>query len=323
MVPRSLQEDLLRIPGVEGAEVEGTGEQPAGLRIRIAAGADQGAVGSAIRRVLTEHGLGTDTRLPGEGSQGDPAGPEVVPVPSNGDVVDDPQVEADAVVENGSVAVLDEKDAPSPVIDLTDDRAQPETSNEDAPSDASADPGPESGADAPADTASSTSPPKATESVGVADPEPVEVPFDRDAMPVRAAAESAPQSSSGVAPVAALAPERVEPSGGLARIESVGVEEGRDGILVTVASSDGEAVRQIASSTEGGVEAAVVKATARLADPEAPDPVVVDIADRRISGVDIVMIVLDADGTITAGSSVVAAGRSFALGRATWAALSQ
>jgi hypothetical protein len=107
----------------------------------------------------------------------------------------------------------------------------------------------------------------------------------------------------------------------LARIESVGVEEGRDGILVTVASSDGEAVRQIASSTEGGVEAAVVKATARLADPEAPDPVVVDIEDRRISGVDIVMIVLDADGTISAGSSVVAAGRSFALGRATWAAL--
>ena len=78
MVPRSLQEDLLRIPGVEGAEVEGTGEQPAGLRIRIAAGADQGAVGSAIRRVLTEHGLGTDTRLPGEGTPGDPSGPEVL-----------------------------------------------------------------------------------------------------------------------------------------------------------------------------------------------------------------------------------------------------
>lgn len=297
MVPRSLQEDLLRIPGVEGAEVEGTGEQPAGLRIRIAAGADQSAVGSAIRRVLTEHGLGTDTRLPGEGSQGDPAGPAVVEAQADVELPDEPQVETEAAVENGSVAVLEDVDTPAPVIDLTDD-------------------------DEPTEAASTAEP------VVPANSEPVEVPFDRETVAMPAANEERAGEPSADAPVAEPAAPR-EPAGepqrspaGLARIESVGVEEGRDGILVTVASSDGEAVRQIASSTEGGVEAAVVKATARLADPEAPDPVVVDIADRRISGVDIVMIVLDADGTISAGSSVVAAGRSFALGRATWAALS-
>ncbi|MFO7699589.1 MAG: hypothetical protein R6W79_03155, partial [Acidimicrobiia bacterium] len=70
MNERSLQDDLLRIPGVEGAEVEGSADKPAGLRIRIAEGADQGAVGGAIRRVLTSHGLGTDTRLPGEPNHG-------------------------------------------------------------------------------------------------------------------------------------------------------------------------------------------------------------------------------------------------------------
>jgi hypothetical protein len=48
----SLQDDLLSIPGVEGAEVEGLQDAPAGLRIRIAEGADQEAVGGAIRRVL-------------------------------------------------------------------------------------------------------------------------------------------------------------------------------------------------------------------------------------------------------------------------------
>lgn len=299
MVPRSLQEDLLRIPGVEGAEVEGTGEQPAGLRIRIAAGADQSAVGSAIRSVLTEHGLGTDTRLPGEDSQGDPAGPEVVAAAADAELPD--EAEPEAAAENGSVAVLEDAGTPAPVIDLTDEAEEPDATPE-------------------------------PDSVGATDPEPVEVPFDAAAVldsappdvvgPPAATSEPVATPTAEFEPTPETAPERYRPSGGLARIESVGVEEGRDGIVVTVASSDGEAVRQIASSTEGGVEAAVVKATGRLADPEAPDPVVVDIEDRRVSGVDIVMIVLDADGTITAGSSVVAAGRSFALGRATWAALS-
>lgn len=293
MVPRSLQEDLLRIPGVEGAEVEGTGEQPAGLRIRIAAGADQGAVGSAIRRVLTEHGLGTDTRLPGEGTPGDPSGPEVLSAANGEEVTAEPETETEAAPDTGGVAVLDEADAKAPVIDLTDDQdrasedVDPKEDLEEAAVDAKA-------ATAESDTVSQAPQSNAPE----------------------------PERREPVAAVAPLAPDRIPPPGGLARIESVGVEEGRDGILVTVSSSDGEAVRQIASSSEGGVEAAVVKATARLADPEAPDPVVVDIEDRRISGVDIVMIVLDADGNITAGSSVVGAGRSFALGRATWAALS-
>lgn len=303
VVPRSLQEDLLRIPGVEGAEVEGTGEQPAGLRIRIAAGADQSAVGSAIRRVLTEHGLGTDTRLPGEGSQGDPSGPEVVPVPAQGEVADESDVETEPAVENGGVAVLEDVDTPS-VIDLTAEEDQGEA-EDDGPSNKVA-------SDAVAPVAAA-----------VADAGPTDTQSEQEPGPVAAAPESAPAPSvvEPIAPVRPLSSEKPA-APGWARIESVGVEEGRDGILVTVASSDGESVRQIASSTEGGVEAAVVKATARLAVPEAPDPIVVDIEDRRVSGVDIVMIVLDADGMITAGSSVVAAGRSFALGRATWAALS-
>jgi hypothetical protein len=52
VVATSLQDDLLSIPGVEGAEIDGSQDAPAGLRIRIAEGADQEAVGGAIRRRL-------------------------------------------------------------------------------------------------------------------------------------------------------------------------------------------------------------------------------------------------------------------------------
>ena len=68
MQPRSLREDLLAIDGVEGADVDGVSDAPSGLRIRIAQDANQAIVGQAIRRVLSDHGLGTDTTLPGEAS---------------------------------------------------------------------------------------------------------------------------------------------------------------------------------------------------------------------------------------------------------------
>jgi hypothetical protein len=114
------------------------------------------------------------------------------------------------------------------------------------------------------------------------------------------------------------APER---NGSIARLDSVAVVEGRLGIVVTVTASNGSEVSHAAASSEGGVETAVVKAAARLVDSASPDPIVVEIEDRRVEGVDIVMIVLDMDGKLVAGSAVVEAGRAFALGRATWAAL--
>jgi hypothetical protein len=122
------------------------------------------------------------------------------------------------------------------------------------------------------------------------------------------AVDEEPESSSGI-------------GDSVARIESVAVVEGRSGILVTVTDSNDAETSHVASSTEGGVEAAVVIAAAQLVDPSSPDPLVIEIEDRRVEGVDIVMIVLDMDGQIAAGSAIVEAGRVFALGRATWAAL--
>ena len=246
MSARSLQDDLLSIPGVEGADVEGSEDRPAGLRIRIAEGADQGAVGGAIRRVLNAHGLGTDTRLPGE----DDAEAAVGTADDLQGAASERETAAageEAAEAAAAVAVLDDvaeealEEASRSVIDLTDDRS----------------------------------------------------------------AMAAPPTGATSVP----------------RFESVAVREGRDGISVVVTTSDGRTESQAAAASEGGVEAVVVRATAALARPGAPQARVVEIDDRRIEGVDIVMIVLELDGELATGSSDERAGRASALGRATWAAL--
>lgn len=308
MNARSLQEDLLSIPGVEGAEVEGSADKPAGLRIRIAEGADQRAVGGAIRRVLTAHGLGTDTRLPGESSGESEASP-VSPVPSTSDDAMGPSGTSeslssdagDAPAGSAAVAVADEEEAA--VIDLTDDAVSVEEEAIAEPHgavDAVAQPG-EQSAEAAMD-------------------EPEEdslLPRDVQSLTGTPAVSDRPSD-----PVGAATPQGGVVSVGISRLASVAVEEGRGGITVTVTASDGSALRQAAGSSEGGVEAAVVRATAKLAMPSAPDAAVIEIEDRRVEGVDIVMIVLDVDGRMAAGSAVVGAGRAFALARATWSALS-
>jgi hypothetical protein len=271
---RSLQDDLLSIPGVEGAEVEGSDDKPAGLRIRIAEGADQRAVGGAIRRVLTSHGLGTDTRLPGE--------VDAVEGASEVAAASDPGVEATGVVadtEVGSRTVVAVAEADE-VIDLT----QPAE-------------GAESAAAASSEDEASTVEPVVTAVPGA---EPTST----------TDASTADQRRAAPAPWSAVP-----------RLASVSVEEGRDGIVVIVTAGDGTSVRRAAASSEGGVESAVVRATATLAQPHAPEATVIEIDDRRVEGVDIVMIVLDVDGGLASGSAVVGAGRAFALARATWAAL--
>lgn len=53
----SLRDDLLALPGVAEAEVDGDGTSPAGVRVRLAAGADAGPVGVEVQRVLAAHGM--------------------------------------------------------------------------------------------------------------------------------------------------------------------------------------------------------------------------------------------------------------------------
>lgn len=290
MVASSLQDDLLHIQGVEGAEIDGSQDAPAGLRIRIAEGADQEAVGEAIRRVLSAHGLGTDTQLPGEQT------PEVGPEPA---VAPESEPSSVAVMTSDDVELVpSEDDEGGAVIDLTDEVATI-VAVEDNVSD---------------DIPSQRSPKEEVRAE------------DSDLVPpfVEQRPSAAPEDVAEDADASQVEEEQPSPiaaRNSIARIDSVAVVEGRSGIIVTVTASNGTEMSHVASSSEGGVEAAVVKAAAGLVDPASPDPLVVEIEDRRVEGVDIVMIVLDLDGELFAGSAVVGAGRAFALGRAAWAAL--
>lgn len=254
MHARSLREDLLGIDGVEGADIDGDSESPSGLKIRIAEGADQHWVGQEIRRVLSSHGLGTDTRLPGDPTSVSTA--EAIPAEAVESV-------AELAAETARTATLlsvaeDEKAESQPqkrIIDLTE--------------------GPD---------------------------------LEEDEKSEPLAAAKAPARSFGA-------------EASVTSIERVSVEEGRSGIAVTIVTTDGRSETDVARSTEGGVDRTVVLVAARLAAPNNPDPIVIDVDERRIEGVDIVMIVLDCNGRIAAGSSVVGAGRAYALARAAWAAV--
>jgi len=336
---RSLEEDLRDIPGVEGAEIDGSGGTPGGLRIRIAEGADQRAVGQAIRDVLTNHGLGTDTRLPGEapvtGVPAEGGGSDEMPMEAP---EDEPAIDAAVEEQPSAVAVIGDEvaeptDTPT-VVDLTDQREEAE--DEIKPVEVE-----------PVAVESVEVESVEVESVEVesVEVEPVEVESVEVESVVRESLEVVPageelqteevlntvEASSSPGSWVSRQPQvrdavrvsKEDPTNGvIAKLDRVAVEEARDGISVTVSTTDGRSATEPASSNEGGVEAAVVKAASTLARPGSPDPSIVEIEDRRVEGVDIVMIVLDLDGTLAVGAAIVVAGRSFALGRATWAALS-
>lgn len=264
---RSLREDLLAIDGVEGAEIDGDPSTPSGLRVRVSQHADQKLVGESIRQVLSEHGFGTDTPLPG-----DP--PTSVTESAHDQVV--------TSVSHHGTEPMATPEPPAPVATLVS---------------------------APPDGGHLQRVPETAD----------EPPMDDEPEPARVIDLTMPELEDEFA-----TDHLAHPAHGTSTrttIDRVSVEEARHGVVVTVVASDGEFETEVARASEGGVEQAVILATARLATPGGPVPIVIEIEDRRIEGTDIVMIVLDHNGDIRTGSAVVGAGRAFAIGRATWSAM--
>jgi hypothetical protein len=52
-----LRDDLLSVPGVESAHLDGDEMAPTGVRVHLAAGVDAAVVGDEVQRVLSLHGL--------------------------------------------------------------------------------------------------------------------------------------------------------------------------------------------------------------------------------------------------------------------------
>ncbi len=59
-----LRDELLSVPGVESAVVEGDAITPQGVRVRLARGVDAAAVGEEVQRVLASHGLRSEMAPP-------------------------------------------------------------------------------------------------------------------------------------------------------------------------------------------------------------------------------------------------------------------
>lgn len=95
MVVGMLRDDLLSLPGVESAQVDGDAIAPTGVRVHLAPGVDAGAVGDEVQRVLSLHGLRSEL--------GEPA---TVPAPSEG--VAAPQASTDRAL--ASVRVTEGRD---------------------------------------------------------------------------------------------------------------------------------------------------------------------------------------------------------------------
>lgn len=70
----ALRDELLSVPGIAGAEVE-SDEGIAGVRVQLAEGADADAVGLAVRRILSDHGMRPAPVEPGEEGLGPPPPP--------------------------------------------------------------------------------------------------------------------------------------------------------------------------------------------------------------------------------------------------------
>lgn len=125
----ALQEELLAVPGIAGAEVESE-EGVAGVRVQLAEGADAETVGAEVRRILAQHGMRPFPDDPGEhGVEGPPPPPgapgSVVSFPLVGEharsdesVV--PDVVAEATLEG--VAVEETPDGMSVLVRLSDGR---------------------------------------------------------------------------------------------------------------------------------------------------------------------------------------------------------
>lgn len=74
----ALREELMRIPGIAGAEVEGD-SGVAGVRVQLTPDADPDRVGAEVRRILANHGMRSAIEAGPDGSPSGPPPPPGVP----------------------------------------------------------------------------------------------------------------------------------------------------------------------------------------------------------------------------------------------------
>lgn len=104
-------------------------------------------------------------------------------------------------------------------------------------------------------------------------------------------------------------------------LESLGVTEGRDGVVVVAAAGNATVSVRAAGAAGPAFDQAVVSAVSELAGATSV-PLVRSVEVRDIGGTSVVTVVIDEAGERLVGSAIVEGGRAYAVGRAVWAALS-
>jgi hypothetical protein len=104
----SLRSDLLDIPGIEAAEIEGDVLTPAGVKVRLAPGADAARVSEQVQKVLAAHGLSSELSAGDRASQSTApperilaAAPEPKVSPPGGDETEDDRGAAEDIDAHG------------------------------------------------------------------------------------------------------------------------------------------------------------------------------------------------------------------------------
>ncbi|MFQ5947940.1 MAG: hypothetical protein ACE5KX_03660 [Acidimicrobiia bacterium] len=140
--------------------------------------------------------------------------------------------------------------------------------------------------------------------------------------PAATAVEQPPPSESLPEPISepppAPSPARAKDRPGLS---TVVVEEGRDGVAVTVTTSDGRSSTHWFGATQRGLYEAVLASVSALVGAHGTSLLTVE--ETRVDGVKVVTVVVRRpDGARAAGAAVVEFGQPLAVAKAAWAALS-
>ena len=112
----NLREHLLAIEGIAAADLDGDHVNPAGVRVRLAPGADADAVGREVQRVLAEHGMRSHMTEPSPEEPDSPEAPAEDP--------EDP-IEVSAEVEASEPPVDEGRDEPLIEVSRTPSRDTP------------------------------------------------------------------------------------------------------------------------------------------------------------------------------------------------------
>ena len=304
-MPGTLRDDILAIPGIDNAELDGDSVTPDGVRVRLAFGADSQRVGREVRRVLALHGM--RSQLTGVPDYVAPAEPPPPPVPEVGTVVNLADYEqAESRPQTELVTAAEPEAAVEPAE--PDEPAEPEELAEPDEPDGPAEP------DEPAEPE--------VEWDGI---EPL---LDEAAVAARPMWEAPEATVSDDHPLRAAPSQVEEPAAagaaalGLAELGNVAVIEGASGVTVTVSTRMGKTSSRSAPGSATGIDRAVVSAVARLLLPDQDQPMLVEVMSADHDGERIVTAVLELeDGRHVVGSALQVADRSWAIARATRAAL--